>query len=76
MEGNLTFIQKNKQTHHPIRIIALVHNSLQENIRLREDLMSTEFPSIWLELMNERESNLIIGGYYREWAFAGDKSQE
>ena len=45
-------------------------------IKMREDIMNSEIPTIWFEIENEFESNLIIGGFYREWSNAGNKSQE
>ena len=36
-------------------------------IKERKELMTSQFPSIWLELERSNEKNLIIGGFYREW---------
>ena len=33
--------------------------------------MSKDFLSIWLELKREKERDIMIGGFYREWA-SGD----
>ena len=43
---------------------------------IRNDLTSTDFPSLWVEIENEKGKNIICGGYYREWAPGGDKSVE
>ena len=40
-------------------------------IKLREDLMSTSFPSIWIEEEIKNNKNIIIGGFYREWSTDG-----
>ena len=36
-------------------------------ITVREELMSTEFPSIWLEIKTTHRVPLVVGGIYREW---------
>ena len=38
--------------------------------------MSPEFPSIWVELMREKQKNLLLCGYYREWASLGGPPSE
>ena len=47
-----------------IRIVALINVNISHLIKLRTDIMSPGFQSIWLEIMGE---NLIICGIYREW---------
>ena len=43
-------------------------------MKLREDLMSPNFPSIWVEEEIELGKNIIIGGFYREWSIDGTVS--
>ena len=75
VENYRTIIQKKEKYNDPTRIIALVHDSISQTIKIREDLMSEGFPSIWIEIKNENEKNVLIGGFYREWTRHGDSSQ-
>ena len=36
--------------------------------------MQVDFPSIWLELKEEKKST-ILRGFYREWTQNGDKTE-
>ena len=38
--------------------------------------MSSEFPSIWMELQRSNEQNILISGCYREWTNEGLLSVE
>ena len=51
-----------------IRIIALVKENITGQIKIRRDLMSNTFPSIWLELNNQIQKNILIAGFYRQWS--------
>jgi hypothetical protein len=33
--------------------------------------MSTEFPSIWIEIRKKNEKGILKGGFYREWTHKG-----
>ena len=57
-----------KNSDSKVRIIALVKINLYSRIKLRQDLMSNDFPSIWLELNNEKHKSLLIAGFYRQWS--------
>ena len=35
------------------------------NIKLRLDLMSDKFPSIWLEVLQDHNKNILVCGLYR-----------
>jgi hypothetical protein len=45
-------------------------------IKVRKDLMSAEFPSIWLEVLDKHKSGTIVGGFYRQWSSNGIRSTE
>ena len=45
-------------------------------MKIRNDLMSENFPSIRLESERENRGNLIIGGFYREWTRHKENSNE
>jgi hypothetical protein len=40
------------------------------------DLTSKEFPSLWLEIETVGGKNVLMGGFYREWAPKQDRSVE
>ena len=76
LKGFHTVFQKKKKGNEKTRIIALCKERLfdEKNMKLRTDLNSKKFPSIWLEVMNEKERNVLVCGYYREWAINGKKA--
>ena len=76
IQGFKTIIQKKRAESDPTRIICLIDNKLASHALIRNDLTSTDFPSLWVEIENEKGKNIICGGYYREWAPGGDKSVE
>ena len=45
-------------------------------ISIRTDLMSNKFVSIWLEVKTSHIQTTLVSGFYREWTFEGDNSQE
>lgn len=49
---------------------------MTNNTKVRQDLMSEDFPSIWLEIERKNKANIISGGFYREWTRNGDSSKE
>ena len=46
-----------------------------DQINVVEALMSTEFPSIWVEYRNLKEAKYLIGGFYRVWSKDGLNSE-
>ena len=42
--------------------------------KVRQDLMSTNFPSIWVEANETGQKLVIICGFYRVWTIDGIKS--
>ena len=49
------------------RMIVMVKNELLPNVTVLSDLSSKEYPSIWLKVRSQTESNLVIGFHYRLW---------
>ena len=37
--------------------------------------MSAKFPSIWLEIDQEKQKNILVCGFYREWTREGSNSE-
>ena len=68
IEGFRTIIQNKKEQTAPTRIVGLIDETLSNRILIRHDLTSNDFPSLWIEIENERGPNTICGGFYREWA--------
>ena len=60
LQGFKTFFQKKIDHKEKTRIICLAkeHEVNASNIKLRLDLMSEKFPSIWLEVMQEHNKNM------------------
>ena len=54
--------------------MCLLKESVKSYFKIREDLMSTEFPSIWLEFPNENKKSLVVG-FHREWSHYGDNTE-
>ncbi len=72
IDGFKTIIQNKKDESSPTRIVGLIEETLSDQIIIRNDLTSKNFPSLWVELENDRGPNFICGGFYREWAPNGE----
>ena len=46
-----------------------------KNVSVRHDLMSTDFPSTWIEVNETSKQAVLIAGFYREWNHKGCKSE-
>ena len=64
--GRKALLQQTGPNDDKTRIMALVDPSLTNKIKLRLDVMSADFASIWLEFDSGR-GIYLIGGFYREW---------
>ena len=53
----------------------MVKESLMKNFTVRQDLMSTDFPSIWLEVNETNKQTVLLSGFYCEWNHKGNKSE-
>ena len=71
-----TIFTKKEDSNDQTRVIDLLHESLKQTAKIREDIMDKTFPSIWVELERENEKNLLICGFYREWSRRGDCTQK
>ena len=76
ISGFKTIIQNKTNITDATRIIGLVRNDLAESVIIRMDLTSKEFPSLWIEIETISGKNVLIGGFYREWAPKQDRSVE
>jgi hypothetical protein len=54
-----------------VRILCLAKINLFARIKIRMDLMSEDYPSIWLELSNGKHKSLLIAGFYCQWSHEG-----
>ena len=72
--GFKTLVQNKKETTTPTRIICLVDECMKNMTKIRMDLTTKEFPSLWVEVENPAGKNINCGGFYREWAPGGDKT--
>ena len=69
--GYTTSTQCCEDENDTVRIIALVRDAQGLDIKVRYDLMSKSFPSIWLETQDKHKAKSLIGGYYRQWSTNG-----
>ena len=57
-----------------VRIIGLVKEEHIPHIKIRLDLMSKEFPSIWFEYRaDQNKKSTLLAGFYRVWTQDGEK---
>ena len=75
INGYSTIFQKRVDNSEKLRLICLVKESLMKNITVRKDLMSTDYPSICLELKENNKQTVLLAGFYREWNQKGNKSE-
>ncbi len=57
------------------RLLVLVKDSLHNQVRVREELMSPAIPSVWLDIAADNHITTACFTY-REWSPGGDKSKE
>ena len=77
VHGYKTILPLKKTDNNLVRIVCLVKESLLTNIKVRLDLMSDEFPSIWLEYQSDNKKKpTLISGFYRVWTQDGEKTTE
>ena len=62
IEGFTTIFQKRESENEKIRIVALIKEDVESQISVKESLMSTDVPSIWLELKAEHSVPFVICG--------------
>ena len=74
LSGYTTILQCSEGDDDSVRIIALVKDAAGLDIKVRQDLMSNSFPSIWLEAKDKHKSKSLFGGFYRQWSAEGKLS--
>jgi hypothetical protein len=75
IKGYATALQKTSQVTDKIKIIGLGEEDTFKYTKIREDLMSTEFPKIWLEIIRTNYKNLLVCGFYQEWTRNDDSTE-
>ena len=59
------------------RSIVYYKKHLENHMKVRKDLMTTDQPDFWIEMLSKMDKNLVIGFYYREFTgIDGDRSME
>ena len=76
IDGYETILPKIPTLNPLVRILCLVKKEIANEITCREDLMTADFPSIWLETKNITGKNTLIAGFYREWSQNGNDSED
>ena len=73
LQGFTTIAQRCEGEDDVVRIIALVKDDPSLRFKVRLDLMTETFPSIWIEVADKYKSSTIIGGFYRQWSAKGER---
>ena len=77
VQGYKTILPIKSPEDNLVRIVCLVKESLFSSIKTRLDLMSKDFPSIWLEYQPDlNKKPTLIAGFYRVWTHEGENSIE
>ena len=76
INGYETILQLTDEKCSKVRIMALVSNDINQDMVVLKEIMTPQFPSIWLEFSPTKENKVTIGGFYREWTHNGIKSTE
>jgi hypothetical protein len=71
IDGFKSIPTKRSSPHQKVRLLTLVKNSVANDITVRLDLMSEDFPSVWIEVQG-----LLVGSIYREWGKLQDSKLE
>jgi exonuclease III len=70
IDGYETVVPKT-QNGKKKRIIAVKKTNMSATTKTREDLMSPDFPSIWIEWETSNKKSTLVCGFYREWTKVG-----
>ena len=70
IEGFKTVLPIKSNHEDKTRIICLIKNEWMSKCTIRNELMTSDFASIWIEIKTSNLRSSIIGGYYREWTVA------
>jgi hypothetical protein len=65
-----------KDDNEKTRLVLLIRVKTAHSTKVRSELMSPNFPSIWLEYCNKGGMSVLIFGFYREWSRNGNKLTE
>ena len=76
IKGFNTVVQKVSKEDDVVRIVALIRENAGLEFKVRDDLMSVSFPSIWLEIQDKNKSSTLLGGFYRQWSCNGIRSKK
>ena len=66
IEGCKTVLPLKLDSVEKSRIICHIKNEWFSKITIRNDIMSKQFASIWIEIKTSNLTSSIIGGFYRE----------
>ena len=75
IEGYKTIFHLRASKNDKIRTVALVSNEVSKNIKVKKEVMSEDFPSIWLEMSASNSNPICVAGFYRQWSHKGDKTK-
>ena len=46
-----------------VRVMAVIEEGIIKETKIREDVMSEKFPSIWLEIDRQNKKGMLVGGF-------------
>ena len=76
IRGNFNI--KDYDTFYPandnVRVVGIARKEPGVQFKMRDDLMSSRFASIWIECITTTSKKFLICGCYREWTVDGDDS--
>ena len=58
-----TIIHKKKCDSEKTRLIALVKHSIRDDVKVREEFMIEDYPNIWLEYIDSKSKNTLLGRF-------------
>ena len=76
VEGYTTIFHIRNNPDQKVRMLCLIKDSSSHMIKIRTDLMSDQFVSIWLEVKTSNMQSNLVSGFYREWTHLGVNSQD
>ena len=76
IKGYYTILQNRKDAGEKLRLICLIKENLSNIVKIRQDLMSSEFLSIWIKVDHRQNNSILVSGFYREWNHKGEKTEE
>ena len=76
VKGYCTYFPERHNNESKIRIICLINEAMSNQVKIRRDLMSKDFPSIWVEHTIPNKKPTLFMGFYRQWTHLNLSKEE